>query len=400
MTLLKYSKLLILVFAASFTVSAQNDWKIYDDADRFMQEGEFDLALEAFRYISHLPDVPYKSSICALMSERIKNQPVENLLTYESEKATTDPLYYYWLGKVYLKRLWTEDAKNSFDKFLNSPMLSKAGNQATVEVGNLISLLEKNTVSYTIIPLESPINSTYAESGAVFSDDGKRLIFGSDRNSEGMLAIYETAKGPYGWDSPELISCIPATSQEYLNVIPVKNQFYFFDLKTEELYFFNKTEEAWGKPEAFKTGVLTNTKHVYLNQYKTRMIFSVKTEENKLDIYESLKLRTTGEWTMPLPVAEEINSPYNEDYPFLTEDRKRLYFCSDRPGGLGEMDVYFSEYHEEKSKWSTPENLGAKINSMDNEIDFKMLNDEEGLFSSDRLSSRGSLDIYHFAITN
>ena len=47
---------------------------------------------------------------------------------------------------------------------------------------------------------------------------------------------------------------------------------------------------------------------------------------------------------------------------FLTSDGKKLYFSSNRPGGLGSMDIYVSEM-ERTGDWGKAENLGPVINT-------------------------------------
>lgn len=395
MDFMKFSQIALFCTALLFDspLFAQDDWKVYDDADALMTQGQYDMALEAFRFIGHLPDVPYKITICSLLSDRIKNQPVDKFLAYEASKGNDDPLYYYWLGKIYLKRLWIAESKESYEKFLALENAQMAGLAKKEEVTRLLPLLAKVDTGYDVIPFQSPINSNFSDAGAMFFNEST-LLFASDRKTEGLYAIYQTTQGQYGWNAPEIISCISGSPPEYLNVLPVKETIFYYDPQVRDLCALHQTASGWSKPQPLETKVLANAQHIYINKYKTRLIFSAKNGVGNLDLYESIKLRTTGEWTEPLPIADELNTGYSEDYPFLTEDRKRLYFCSDRPEGLGKMDIYVSEFDEENVRWGPPVNLGAQINSMDNDIDFKILEGGEAIFSSDRMASRGSLDIF------
>ncbi len=59
--------------------------------------------------------------------------------------------------------------------------------------------------------------------------------------------------------------------------------------------------------------------------------------------------------------------------PFLAADGKTLYFATDRPGGLGEMDIWMSKRLDDSwTKWTTPKNLGAPINTEGSEAFFTM----------------------------
>ncbi len=70
-------------------------------------------------------------------------------------------------------------------------------------------------------------------------------------------------------------------------------------------------------------------------------------------------------WTAPKSLGKKINLPdYNEMSPFLAADGVTLYFSSDRPGGLGENDIWMTKRLDNSwTKWSDPVNLGAPINT-------------------------------------
>ncbi|MQA89278.1 MAG: hypothetical protein GEU90_03440 [Gemmatimonas sp.] len=73
-----------------------------------------------------------------------------------------------------------------------------------------------------------------------------------------------------------------------------------------------------------------------------------------------------GEWTEPEIVGPPISTEeYLEVEPLLSPDGNRLYIMSNRPGGLGGMDIWVSERVE--GEWTEPENLGAPINSPEND---------------------------------
>lgn len=360
-----------------------------------MEKGQFDLALEALEYVADLPDVPYLKAICVLLSDRIKNQPVEKYLAFETTKSN-DPLYHYWLGKIYLKRLQTAEAKAGFAKFL-SPENSRAPEERRREAAMILACLKKPASNYAVVPMESPLNSTFSDLHGILFEEQRELIFASDRGSAGMFSIYRCTKGSYGWDAPEILSAIPPIRKEYLNILRVNDVFFFYDQQHRDLYSVFPGD-AWEKRIMFQAKVLSAAHHIYMNKYKNRLIFSAENGTNGLDLFETLKLRTTGEWTAPLSISDELNTPFQEDYPFLSEDRTRLYFCSDRPGGLGKMDIYYSKYNDQNHQWGKAINMGVPINSMDNDLDFYLLSERVGVLSSDRMASRGDLDIFY--VTN
>jgi len=89
--------------------------------------------------------------------------------------------------------------------------------------------------------------------------------------------------------------------------------------------------------------------------------------------------------------------PFNDlefetTHPFLSADGQTLYFSSNRPGGLGGMDIW--KVTKEGETWGTPVNLGAPINSAAHELFPSIANDGTLYFSSGRAGGLGELDIY------
>jgi len=89
------------------------------------------------------------------------------------------------------------------------------------------------------------------------------------------------------------------------------------------------------------------------------------------------------------------NDEYNTSHPALNPDGTILYFASDMPGTLGNSDIFMVRINEDGS-YSTPENLGAKINTEGRE-NFPFISDKGTLyFSSDGHVGLGGLDVFEF----
>jgi len=93
--------------------------------------------------------------------------------------------------------------------------------------------------------------------------------------------------------------------------------------------------------------------------------------------------------------VEELSGPYNDKCPYIRNDM--MVFVSDRPGGQGGEDIYYSEY--QNGKWSTPVNAGPRINTPHNEYrpilpNLSNFNYWLMLFSSNRPGGKGGFDLY------
>jgi YHS domain-containing protein len=122
-----------------------------------------------------------------------------------------------------------------------------------------------------------------------------------------------------------------------------------------------------------------------------KQIFVYK-NENGGDIYVSKK-SASEKWSSAKPM-EGINSSYWESYASLSTDGKSLYFCSERKGGQGNGDIWVSK-RISKNEWEKPVNLGAIVNSDDDEISVFAHPDGKTLFfSSKGHMNMGGYDIF------
>jgi tetratricopeptide (TPR) repeat protein len=115
-------------------------------------------------------------------------------------------------------------------------------------------------------------------------------------------------------------------------------------------------------------------------------------DKSMTDIYEVKKVGK--EWGKAVPVSDSINSEMRETTPFITPDGRYLFFSSDGHLGMGGYDIYVSE--NLGKTWSKPINLGAGINSVNDDTHFRFypkLN--KIIFSSFTLDNlKSSMDIY------
>jgi len=101
-----------------------------------------------------------------------------------------------------------------------------------------------------------------------------------------------------------------------------------------------------------------------------------------------------GEWAAPVNLGPKVNSPGIENYPSINSSG-RLYFTSNRPGGAGKLDIYFTKLTN--GAWDDPVRLPEPINSTADDFAFVAQNNlQAGYFSSNRGNSD---DIYEFAST-
>jgi hypothetical protein len=69
------------------------------------------------------------------------------------------------------------------------------------------------------------------------------------------------------------------------------------------------------------------------------------------------------EWSVPVNLGPVVNSPAGDQNPSITADGLNLYFQSDRPGGVGGVDIWVTRRASRHSPWEAPVNLGPPVNT-------------------------------------
>lgn len=227
----------------------------------------------------------------------------------------------------------------------------------------------------------------------------------------------EIYKNPVPFD-PHPVAGICTERDEYLPIISPDNEMMLFTRKQafenkngtpgvatdkeQELFSFSKRDPVTGEfdkgrrmPFPFnKNGseggatMSIDNKHLFFTVCKNEGGAQIN-----CDIYYSDLIN--GQWTDPKKV-EGINDPvYWDSQPSIASDGVTLYFCSDRKGGFGGVDIYKTVRTVLTGIWSPPENLGPIINTSGNEMSPFVHSDFQTLyFSSDGLPGVGGNDIF------
>lgn len=115
--------------------------------------------------------------------------------------------------------------------------------------------------------------------------------------------------------------------------------------------------------------------------------------DKKRNIYISKKVN--GNWSEPAVLGGEVNvMGSNAMQPFITADGKFLIFSSDRPGGAGKYDLWYSNLRPDYSVGNAV-NLGPSINTKEDEqAPYYNANTQRLLYSSNGKVGMGGFDFY------
>jgi outer membrane protein OmpA-like peptidoglycan-associated protein len=115
--------------------------------------------------------------------------------------------------------------------------------------------------------------------------------------------------------------------------------------------------------------------------------------EGKTDIWYCEK-QHNGKWGQPINCGKNINTPYEDDFPYI-DSLGTLYYASKGLPGMGGYDIYSAK--GEKANWSQPRDLKYPINSTSDDFYLVTRNGLSGYLSSNREGGAGSDDIYAFS---
>ncbi len=134
--------------------------------------------------------------------------------------------------------------------------------------------------------------------------------------------------------------------------------------------------------------------HPTLSKDGQKMIFSSNQPggHGKMDLYTAYL--DNGHWISIINLGPNINSEYNEVFPNFIND-SLLVFASNRPGGMGGLDMYVSKL--KNGEWSKPEILPAPFNTSYDDLGLILRDNlKSGYFASNRQGGKGNDDIYRF----
>jgi WD40-like Beta Propeller Repeat len=114
------------------------------------------------------------------------------------------------------------------------------------------------------------------------------------------------------------------------------------------------------------------------------------------DVWVAQRFTTDEPWGPPVNVGPGVNTPYDESAPTISIDGHLMYFQSNRPGGVGNGDLYLTRRHNKRDDfgWQAPQDLGSGVNSAFNEAAPAIFEDDSTgtitlYFSSDRPGGPG-----------
>ncbi|MBX2841885.1 MAG: OmpA family protein [Flammeovirgaceae bacterium] len=209
-------------------------------------------------------------------------------------------------------------------------------------------------------------------------------------------------QNPHDFKPVSLGDVVNKFPYQYFPVLTADNSSMVFigrQNKVENLFISTNENGVWSEPEPIKE-INTNAQEgtcTISGDGKT-LIFTACGETKERKVYGLCDLfishKSGDEWSTPSNMGNRINRRSWESQPALSADGRTLYFVSDRPGGIGGNDIWMTKLND-KNQWTEPENLGPTVNTKRDEIaPFIHANGKTLFFSSEGYLGYGGYDFY------
>jgi outer membrane protein OmpA-like peptidoglycan-associated protein/tetratricopeptide (TPR) repeat protein len=421
-----YSSFLIFLcsFLFSIQLSAQSKTVIakIDKADKFFLINDFANALPLYLDLDKTESkdalTNYRIGICYFnLSQKDKALPYfEYALSHKSENVP-DKVYQY-AGQLYHLSYQFDEAIQQFATYKKALEKAKA---KTTEIGRQIEisrnagLLLKDTLNVFIQNVGSPINTAFTEYGPVISADESTLIYttlkpnaaakknGSSANTEyeDISIAYRKDIGVYS--TPVSIGLNTKTNIGSVGLSPDGQHLLIYmggQTNNGDIYSCSLQGEKWANPVKLSSKINSTFQESSASLTPDqKTLYFASNRPGGLggsDIYVVHKT-STGEWSEPVNMGSAINTPYDEDSPFIHPDGKTLYFSSTGHNTMGGSDIFKATLNGKN--WSVPANMGFPINTVYDDNYFVLSADgKKGYYSSNRPGGAGGGDIYFLGI--
>jgi len=401
------------IYAQKFS---KQELKDLENADIDFEIGDYGSAVIVYgELLEKNPDdaeLNLKSGICYFNLR----QPSKSEEFLEKAKEKGEIEAYYYLGQVYHLEGRLEEELALYLYYKNRE--SEIG-QPLENVDRLIAQVKvaqeqlDNPVNVDIINIGSSINTAYHEYVPLVYGAEDEIYFTSrrpgstggklDHRGEYFEDVYYSSLKYGFWQQPEQLGSNINTERHdaCVGLSADGEVLYLFrtsaDLISGDLFMSEKGEDGWGKLELIPGEVNSPAieTSASLSSDDGAIYFSSNREGGfgGMDLYRVLKL-PTGEWSKAQNLGPTINTPYDEDSPFIHADKKTLYFISRGHNTMGGYDIFESELAAD-GLWSEPKNIGYPINSLANDMNFVMSADKlTGYYTSAAAGGYGGQDIY------
>ncbi len=395
-------KIVALVFLCCFigNLSAQlvsMDEMYLDEGKMFFDKGRYEQAIPKLLKAYDASNTDEEAIYYLALSYKYIDDN-EMAIEYFNELIALNPEYsawfYYQLGEAYLEQgdfMNAAIAYNSFViRYADNDIHLRRG-KCRLRYARESPVVRKSAESELPPPISLGIavNSNQDDYMPSTIPNGRRIYFTSTRfggllaeigdDAEGDEDLYYTDKENGMWQTPQLLPPpLNSISNEGAPAISADGQTMVFTACGRkdsqgscDLYISYLRGNTWSQPVNMGSTVNSAAwdSQPSISSDGKRIYFSSSRSGGygEEDIYVTIKI-DDNRWGTPQNLGPIINTPFEDKSPFISADRKTLYFASKGHPGFGDFDVFTSRF--ENNVWGEPVNMGTPVNTDKSDLYF------------------------------
>ncbi len=329
-------------------------------------------------------------------------------------------MFYYALTQKMNNKY--QDAIKSFDAFIQTSSTEKFNDkelfreQANIEKAGCVLAIDRSSLPFrqhNFRMLPTPVNSSFNDYAAFPFDEDKSIVITSGRiESEGKgedtqigenyTDCFRFKGDSSNWSELKLTDDFDKTNQSFhegtgsFNSNFTKYYFTRCDGPDCSIFYTKLVNGKWAEPTKLNASINTTgseSKHPSLSITGDTIFFISNRPggHGMNDIYWSVS-KGEDNWGLARNAGNKVNTKFNEASPFFLSKEKILVFASQGHAGYGGFDIFLAKNFE-----TIPENIGKPFNSEVDDMYFA-IGIKKGYISSNRPGGLGNFDIYSFDI--
>jgi outer membrane protein OmpA-like peptidoglycan-associated protein len=422
----KKSILAIIISFSSFFLSGQfwpSDEDIYNEAEEYIFSEEYNEALPLYEKLFekgyNTPNIKYKIGKCYLniQGQKLKALPylkeaVEKVSKKHYKNVLNEPnaplSSIYFLAVAYRLHNNLDEAIETFNIIKDSLDTDDLENREIIDMQIKRCLNGRELINKPINvkeeKLDDIINSDFSNFNPLVTSDGSVIFYMDSRKF--YNAVMQSVKSGGQWMKPVNLTPKIKSDGEFKIVGISKNGdrlllSAFNPLTSGDIFQSTLNNGKWSRITRLNDNINTifNETHASLSADGKIMYFTSNRNGSYggLDIYKSV-LDENGDWGSALNLGPVINTVFDEESPFVTENGKRLYFSSQGHYNMGGYDLFYSELTE-TGEWNYPVNIGYPVSTTDDDLFFyPSKNGDIGYHSKFTYGEIINQDIYKYKI--
>ena len=323
---------------------------------------------------------------------------------------------FFELGVAYHKNYRFDDAIVVFEelKFATQDEGEIERMQEWIDRSNLAKMMMNEPVEVKIENLGQEVNSAAPDflplvepdESAVYFTTRSNLVTGDLYDSSGYRTadVFVTRNRSDKYSKAKSIGSPNSIWNEYTAGRSENGEYMVYQVDNEALYrdlfVSEKGKRAFLDPKMVDSRELYQTSAAEISGAVSndgrRIYFSSDREGGMggFDIWV-IRILPTGEWSEAQNLGPSINTPGDEKYPYLRGNEDLIYFSSNGHPGMGGLDLFIATRDKESKVWNPPTNMGFPVNTPDDDLSIcYAANSRYAYIGSRRDGGFGDLDIY------